>query len=70
MTDSIKNYNKYKINNTNYTIDEICNPPKFILQPQQQFLPEYLYDHINKINGLLIFHNIGSLTKLKYPNFT
>lgn len=60
MINTIKNYNKYKITNNNYTIDDICNPPEFILQPQQQFLPEYLYDNIKKINGLLIFHNIGS----------
>ena len=58
MINTIKNYNKYKITNSNYTIDDICNPPKFILQPQQQFLPEYLYDNIKKINGLLVLNMI------------
>jgi len=53
-------YNKFKIIKTNYSIDEICNPPEFKLQPQQLFLPEYIYNNINKINGLLLFHDIGS----------
>jgi hypothetical protein len=42
------------------SIDEICNPPKFSLQPQQKFVPQYLFENISKINGLLIYHNIGS----------
>lgn len=50
----------YNIEQTNYNIEEICNPPNFELQPQQLFLPEYLYDNIDKINGLLVYHNIGS----------
>ena len=53
-------YNKFKIIKTDYTIDEICNSQEFKLQPQQLFLPEYIYNNINKINGLLLFHDIGS----------
>lgn len=53
-------YDNYKIEKKNYTINEICNPKQFELQPQQKFLPEYIFNNLNKINGLLIFHNIGS----------
>lgn len=60
MTDILKKYKKYKINQTNETLKEICQPKKFKLQPQQKFLPNYLWDNKKTINGLLIFHQIGS----------
>ena len=60
MQDITKKYKKYKLKPSNETIKELCKPAKFQLQPQQKFLPEYLYDNIKKINGLLIYHRIGS----------
>jgi superfamily II DNA or RNA helicase len=55
-----KKYKKYKLKPSNETLKDFCQPPKFKLQPQQKFLPEYLYDNKKKINGLLIYHKIGS----------
>jgi len=60
MENITKKYKKYKLKPSNENIKEICQPKKFQLQPQQQFLPEYLYDNKKKINGLLIYHRIGS----------
>ena len=60
MEDITKRYKKYKLKPSNETMKELCKPTKFQLQPQQQFLPEYLYDNSKKINGLLIYHRIGS----------
>jgi superfamily II DNA or RNA helicase len=57
---NINNYKKYKLKPSNETMKELCQPLKFQLQPQQQFLPEYLWDNKKKINGLLIYHRIGS----------
>lgn len=56
----IKEYKKYKLKNTKETINDICKPSKFKLQPQQQFLSEYLWNNKKKVNGLLIYHQIGS----------
>ena len=60
MEDIIKKYKKYKVKLSNENMKELCYPKHFQLQPQQKFLPEYLYDNKNKINGLLIYHRIGS----------
>jgi superfamily II DNA or RNA helicase len=60
MEDITKKYKKYKLKPSNENMKELCQPNKFKLQPQQQFLPEYLYDNKKKINGLLIYHRIGS----------
>jgi len=64
MTDITKKYKKYKIKsvkeNVNTIIKKTCYPSKFQPQPQQQFLPEYLYDNKKTVNGLLIYHRIGS----------
>jgi superfamily II DNA or RNA helicase len=53
-------YRKYKIPVSNETMNDICNKKKeFELLPQQKFIAEYLFDN-QHINGLLIFHQIGS----------
>jgi len=54
-------YKKYEITNIQQTMEDICYPKEnnFKLLPQQAFLSEYLYDNKN-INGLLIYHEIGS----------
>jgi len=57
-------YKKYEITDILKTMEEICFPKnkEFKLLPQQEFLPEYLYDNINNLDslGLLIYHEIGS----------
>ena len=60
MEDITKKYKKYKLKPSNESMKELCQPSKFKLQPQQSFLPEYLYDNKKKVNGLLIYHRIGS----------
>ena len=60
MEDITKKYKKYKLKPSKENIKELCQPKKFQLQPQQKFLPEYLYDNKKTINGLLIYHRIGS----------
>uniref|UniRef100_A0A6C0DA31 Helicase ATP-binding domain-containing protein n=1 Tax=viral metagenome TaxID=1070528 RepID=A0A6C0DA31_9ZZZZ len=60
MEDITKKYKKYKLKPSNESMKELCQPSKFKLQPQQTFLPEYLYDNKKKVNGLLIYHRIGS----------
>lgn len=54
-------YEKYEINNVEQTMEEICYPKnkEYNLLPQQGFLSEYLHDN-KHINGLLIYHEIGS----------
>ncbi len=54
-------YQKYSINNVEQSMDEICYPKdkEYKLLPQQAFLSEYLYEN-KDINGLLIYHEIGS----------
>lgn len=51
------NKNKYKIKKNNKSMKELCNPPKFKLQPNQLFLGA-LFKNTN-IKGLLVFHKIG-----------
>jgi len=60
MENITKKYKKYKLKPSNETIKELCQPTKYELQPQQKFLPEFLYDNKKTINGLLIYHRIGS----------
>lgn len=60
MEDVTKKYKKYKLKSSKENIKKLCQPKKFKLQPQQQFLPEYLFDNRKTINGLLIYHRIGS----------
>jgi len=56
----MEKYYKYKLDISNETMDEICNKKvDFNLLPQQAFLADYIYDN-NNVNGLLIFHQIGS----------
>ena len=62
----MEKYNKYKIPISNETMDEICNKKlSYELLPQQKFLAEYLFDN-QHINGLLIYHQIGSGKNLFY----
>jgi len=60
MENITKKYKKYKLKPSKETMKELCQPANFELQPQQKFLPEFLYDNKKKINGLLIYHRIGS----------
>ena len=60
MENITKKYKKYKLKPSNENMKELCQPKKFQLQPQQQFLPEYLFNNRKSINGLLIYHRIGS----------
>ena len=59
MENITKNYKKFKLQPSKETIDEICNKKKYELQPQQKFLGEFLYEN-KKVNGLLVYHRIGS----------
>jgi superfamily II DNA or RNA helicase len=54
-------YQKYQINNVEQSMEEICFPKnkEYRLLPQQAFLSDYLFDN-QDINGLLIYHEIGS----------
>jgi len=60
MEDITKEYKKYKLKEKKESLKELCNPKKFTLQPQQLFLAEYLWDNRKTVNGLLIYHKIGS----------
>jgi superfamily II DNA or RNA helicase len=60
MNDITKKYKKYKLKESNENMKEFCLPKKFKLQPQQEFIPEYLWENKSKVNGLLLYHNIGS----------
>lgn len=60
MDNITKKYKKYKLTESKETMKELCQPKKFKLQPQQLFLPEYLYENKKSVNGLLIYHGIGS----------
>lgn len=41
-------YKKYKLKPSTETLKELCQPKKFKLQPQQNFLSEFLYDNKKK----------------------
>ncbi len=58
--DITKEYKKYKLKDTKETLNDICKPKKYTLQPQQLFLAEYLWDNRKNVNGLLVYHQIGS----------
>lgn len=58
--DITKKYKKYKLKPSKESIKELCQPTKFKLQPQQKFLPDFLYENKKTVNGLLIYHRIGS----------
>ena len=60
MDNITKRYKKFKLKDSKETMKDFCLPKKFKLQPQQEFIPQYLWDNRTKINGLLLFHNIGS----------
>ena len=51
MENITKKYKKYILKPSNENIKQICQPSKFQLQPQQKFLPEYLYDNKNTITS-------------------
>ena len=67
----MEKYQKYKFPISNETMDEIYNKKtEYELLTHQKFLGEYLFDKQN-INGLLIFHTMGSgrvdlITKLEH----
>ncbi len=50
-------YKKYKLKKSYETMEDICKPSSFKLQPQQAFLRDY-FTH-SKTKGLLIYHKIG-----------
>ena len=60
MNDITKKYKKFQLKESNESMKSFCLPKKFKLQPQQEFIPEYLWDNRNKVNGLLLYHSIGS----------
>lgn len=60
MENITERYNKYKLKVSNESIKQICSPKEFKLQPQQQFIPEFVYDNKEIVSGLLIYHKIGS----------
>ncbi len=51
-------YKKYKLKKSNETMEDICKPSSFKLQPQQAFLRDYFTT--SKTKGLLIYHKIGA----------
>ena len=52
-------FKKYKLKKSNATMNEICLPQKFKLQPQQLLLRDYFKSRLAS-NGLLIYHQIGA----------
>ena len=53
-------FKKYKLPKSNATMNEICSPKKFKLQPQQLFLRDYFKSRLAASRGLLIYHQIGA----------
>jgi superfamily II DNA or RNA helicase len=51
-------FKKYKLKKSNETMEEICKPLNFKLQPQQLFLRDFFTTSRQK--GLLIYHKIGA----------
>ncbi len=51
-------FKKYKLKKSNETMEDICKPSSFKLQPQQAFLRDYFTS--SKTKGLLIYHKIGA----------
>jgi len=60
MNDITKNYKQFILKDSTATMKEFCMPKKFKLQPQQEFIPQYLWDNKKNVTGLLLYHNIGS----------
>ena len=54
-----KKYKKYKIPKKKKTMEQICFPKEFELQPSQQFLAQYINPK-SPYKGVLVFHRIGS----------
>lgn len=52
-------FKKYKLKKSNATMNEICKPKQFKLQPQQLFLRDYFKSNLSG-KGLLIYHQIGA----------
>ncbi len=57
--DITKKYKKYKIKQTQETMDDFCTPQKFKLQPQQAFIADY-FSSKEGPPGMLLFHQIGA----------
>ena len=55
---NINKWSKYKLKKSNETMEDICKPSSFKLQPQQLFLRDYFTE--TKMKGLLIYHKIGA----------
>nr|WQM87139.1 conserved D6/D11-like helicase [Marseillevirus cajuinensis] len=50
---------KYKISEGSMTMEELCSPKKFTLQPPQLFIQEYMGPKTGH-NKILLFHGLGS----------
>lgn len=57
--DITKKYKKYKIKQTNETMEDFCTPSNFKLQPQQAFIADY-FSSKDAPRGMLLFHQIGA----------
>ena len=44
-------YKEFKLKENTETMKELCLPKKFKLQPQQLFLPKYLYDNKKNVKN-------------------
>lgn len=54
-----KHFSKYKLSKKKETMESLCKPMSFKLQPQQNFLSDYFKSkYANK--GLLVYHKIGA----------
>ena len=54
-----KHFSKYKLSKQKETMESLCKPMSFKLQPQQNFLSDYFKSkYANK--GLLVYHKIGA----------
>lgn len=54
-----KIYKNYKISKSKLSIEKYCKPKKFMLQPPQEFLPQYINPK-TPYKSILIYHKIGS----------
>jgi superfamily II DNA or RNA helicase len=52
-------FKKYKLKKSNASMNDICKPKQFKLQPQQLFLRDYFKSNLAN-RGLLIYHQIGA----------
>ncbi len=58
MTSITEQFKKYKLKPSHDTMESICKPSSFKLQPQQLFLRDYFINKNSK--GLLVYHQIGA----------